>query len=134
MHMFENKKQLIENFNLFDDWEEKYAYLIDLGKKLPEMPDALKTDGALVNGCTSKVWLIHLEENGLHSFLADSDAHIVKGILYTLLCLFNGKSAAEIQNISVSAFLEETGLEGSISPNRRNGLSAVENKIKAYCL
>ncbi|MEC9291331.1 MAG: SufE family protein [Pseudomonadota bacterium] len=132
MSTFETQEQLLENFELFDDWEDKYSYIIDLGKKLPAMEDALKTDGALVKGCTSKVWLIHTTQDENHHFIADSDAHIVKGILYILLCLFNGKSSSDIQNTSASDFLEKAGMEEALSPNRRNGLTAVEEKIKAY--
>ncbi len=132
MSIFETQEQLLDNFELFDDWEDKYSYIIDLGKKLPPMEDALKTDGALVKGCTSKVWLIHTTENDTHHFITDSDAHIVKGILYILLCMFNGKSSADIQNTSASDFLEKAGMEDALSPNRRNGLTAVEEKIKAY--
>ncbi len=132
MPTLESEQQLIDNFELFDSWEDRYSYLIDLGKKLPPMAEALKTDGALVKGCTSKVWLVHSLNENKHTFLTDSDAHIVKGILYVLLCLFNGKENAEIKNISTAEFMKKTGLEEAISPNRRNGLSAVEQKIKVY--
>jgi cysteine desulfuration protein SufE len=132
MPTLESEQQLIDNFELFDNWEDRYSYLIDLGKKLPPMAETLKTDGALVKGCTSKVWLVHSLNENKHTFLTDSDAHIVKGILYVLLCLFNGKENTEIKNISTEEFMKKTGLEEAISPNRRNGLSAVEQKIKTY--
>ncbi|MDE0723105.1 MAG: SufE family protein [Alphaproteobacteria bacterium] len=132
MPILESEQQLIDNFELFDNWEDRYSYLIDLGKKLPPMAETLKTDGALVKGCTSKVWLVHTLNGNKHTFLTDSDAHIVKGILYVLLCLFNGKESTEIKNISTEEFMKKTGLEEAISPNRRNGLSAVEQKIKTY--
>jgi cysteine desulfuration protein SufE len=132
MPTLESEQQLIDNFELFDNWEDRYSYLIDLGKKLPPMAETLKTDGALVKGCTSKVWLVHSLNENKHTFLTDSDAHIVKGILYVLLCLFNGKENTEIKNISTEEFMKKTGLKEAISPNRRNGLSAVEQKIKTY--
>ena len=132
MSHFENPNTLIENFQLFDDWEDRYSYLIDLGQKLPPMDDTLKTEGAIVKGCTSKVWLVHGHKDDLHTFLADSDAHIVKGILYVLLSLFDGKNSTEIEQTNASEFLKKAGIEDALSPNRRNGLSAVEQKIKDY--
>lgn len=125
--------ELVENFALFDDWEERYRYLIDLGRSLPAMPDEKKTDEALVKGCTSRVWMhVTKQENGRFHFEVDSDAHIVRGLVALLLSAYQGKTAQEIAAIDIASAFSEIGLDQHLSPNRRNGFFAMVEKVKAY--
>lgn len=124
---------LIDNFDLFDDWEEKYKYIIDLGKKLPDMPEAEKSEDNKVRGCMSQVWLTshdNADDPTLLSFNADSDAFIVKGLIAVLMIIFNNKSADDIASIDAISILSEIGLDHHLSPNRRNGLVAMVERIK----
>lgn len=124
---------VLEIFSLLDDdWESRYRYLIDLGKTVPPMPDALKNDATLVPGCTSKVWLVADVADGRFTFQADSDAHIVKGLVGLLFLLFNGRPAGEIASVDVEGIFDRLGLSGNLSPNRRNGFFAMVERIKAY--
>ena len=125
-------EELTENFSLFDDWEERYKYLIDLGKGLKSMDDSLKNDKTLVKGCISQVWLIcETNEAGIYHFTADSDAHIVKGLIAVLLCAYEGKTAQEIAGVDIDASFEEIGLNQHLSPNRRNGFFAMVERVRA---
>lgn len=125
-------EDLIENFSLFDDWEERYKYLIDLGKNLIPMSVTLKTEQTLVKGCTSRVWLIcETNEAGAYHFIADSDAHIVKGLIAVLLSAYEGKTAEQIKDVNIEAAFEEMGLNQHLSPNRRNGFFAMVERVKA---
>ena len=124
---------VIEVFELFgDDWEERYRYLIDLGKTVPAMPEALKTESTLVPGCTSKVWMVPEVEGGVFKFQADSDAHIVRGLVGLLLILFNNRPVAEIPGVDVEAVFKQLGLEGNLSPNRRSGFFSMVDRIRNY--
>lgn len=131
-----NIHQITEDMQLLTDWEDKYSYIIDLGKNLQPMPEKHKTDANKVNGCTSQVWLTHTtEKNGAgaqHCFTVDSDAIIVKGLLALLLALYNGKTSEEIQALDAAATLTDLGLAAHISPNRRNGFAAITHKIKSF--
>ncbi|MBT4922330.1 MAG: SufE family protein [Rickettsiales bacterium] len=123
--------KIIEEFSLFEDWEDKYSYIIDLGKKLSPLDDKYKTDHNMVVGCSSQVWLIsHKDNYHKYFFLADSDAYIVKGLIAILLRIFSGKTAEEIQNINIEDFFLSLGLKQHLSPNRSNGFFAMVNKIK----
>ena len=124
-------QELVESFALFDSWEDRYRYLIDLGGRLPPMDNALKTDESFVRGCTSKVWLV-VEKRGekLH-FIADSDAVIVKGLIYLLLVAYQDKPAGDIANIDIESAFEQIGLHQHLSPNRRNGFFAMVERIRA---
>lgn len=126
---------LAENFSLFDDWEDRYRYIIDLGRKMPPLPDADKVQANKVEGCMSQVWLTHaVEAEGPEPrlmFFADSDAHIVKGLLAVLLILFSGKTAQDILAIDADAELARLELDQHISPNRRNGVTSVVRTIRA---
>ena len=125
-------EELIENFSLFDDWEERYKYLIDLGKELKPMAESLKTEETLVKGCTSRVWLIcETDSAGLYHFTADSDAHIVKGLIAILLSAYEGKNAEEIAVVDIDKAFEEIGLNQHLSPNRRNGFFAMVERVRA---
>lgn len=127
--------ELAENFALLDDWEDRYRYVIDLGRKLPPFPEALKTDALKVRGCMSQVWLMPgraANDNSRFAFAADSDAHIVKGLIAVLAILFSGKTPAEVAATDAEAALRDLGLEQHLSPSRRNGLVAMVAKIKAH--
>lgn len=127
----ENLKNLIEDFSLFDDWEARYSYLIDLGKQLPAMDDALKTPQTLVPGCTSQVWMHgRISEEGRLDFLADSDAHIVRGLIAVLHKVYNDQDVETIQNTDIETGFKQIGLDRHLSPNRRNGFFSIVEKIK----
>jgi len=127
--------ELVENFALFDDWEDRYRYLIDLGRKLPVFPDPLKTEANKVRGCMSQVWMVPghpAEDASRFAFAADSDAHIVKGLIAVLGTLFSGKTPAEIGAIDPEDAFRAIGLDQHLSPSRRNGLVSMVEKIKSY--
>ena len=125
-------KELTENFSLFDDWEERYKYLIDLGKELPVMSESLKNENTIVKGCTSQVWMIcETDVDGRYHFTADSDAHIVKGLIAILLSAYQGKTAEQIHNIDIDKAFQEIGLDQHLSPNRRNGFFAMVERVRA---
>jgi cysteine desulfuration protein SufE len=127
-----NLEEIAENFALFDDWEDRYKYLIDLGKCLNPMEESLKTKGTIVNGCTSQVWMIsQTDENGAYHFIADSDAHIVKGLIAVLLSAYEGKTASQIKDVDIDAAFIEMGLDQHLSPNRRNGFYAMVERVRA---
>ncbi len=130
--MNETLDDLKENFALFDDWEERYRYLIDLGRKLPQMDDSLKTDEHFVRGCTSKVWMVPDVKDGRLYFQADSDAHIVRGLVALLMAAYQGQKLEDIKYINIEEAFQEIGLDQHLSPNRRNGFFSMVEKIKAY--
>ena len=130
--MTESLKDLIENFALFDDWEERYRYLIDLGRTLPPMDDALKTDDTLVRGCTSKVWMVADTSNGKLHFTADSDAHIVRGLIAFLFAAYQDRPLNDIKDIDIEGAFAKVGLDQNLSPNRRNGFFSMVEKIRSY--
>jgi cysteine desulfuration protein SufE len=126
--------EILETFNLLDDWEERYRYVIDLGRALPEMPAAERTEENRVKGCTSRVWLV-TEMTGdtpprMH-LRGESDAHIVRGLVAIMLSLYSGKTPEEIVKIDAKAFLDKLGLQGHLSPARTNGLFSMVERIKA---
>lgn len=126
---------LAENFALFDEWDDRYSYLIDLGRKLPPLPDTYKTDAYKVRGCMSQVWMVpgHASgEPGKFAFAADSDASIVKGLIAVLGILFSGQTPDAIAQIDVDQAFRTLGLDQHISPSRRNGLVSMVEKIKSY--
>ncbi len=125
--------ELAENFALFDNWEERYGYLIELGKDLEPMEDALKTDHTFVRGCTSRVWMVAQkgESGGRYHFIADSDAHIVRGLIALLLSAYQDKTTEEIAAVDIEKIFNEIGLSEHLSPNRRNGFFAMVERIKA---
>jgi cysteine desulfuration protein SufE len=127
---------LKENFSLFDDWEERYRYLIDLGKSLPPMDDHLKTDENKVHGCVSQVWMVTGFRDGRLEFTADSDAHIVRGLVAVLKAAYEGKTPEEIKSIDIEQAFQELGLEQHLSPNRRSGFFSMVETLRsvAGCL
>lgn len=127
------EEELIEDFDLFDDWSDKYEYLISLGKDLPSMNEEKKIEDNIVKGCQSQVWLTAEAKDGNVFFEADSDAIITKGIIALLVKVFNGQPAGDIVNNNLS-FIDQIGLKDHLSPNRSNGLVAMIKKMKAYAL
>ncbi len=123
---------VVDTFDFIDDWEERYAYIIDLGKKLPVFPDSEKTEANKVHGCQSQVWMIHLhhDEDNRHYFLIDSDALIVRGLAAIILCMLNNKTAQEISNVDVDGIFGTLDLFRHISPTRGNGLRAMLQKMQ----
>ena len=128
-----NIKEIVDNFGVFDDWEDRYRYLIDLGGHLPHMDDALKTEETRVRGCMSQVWMVmNWDEDHRLSLLADSDAQIVKGLIAVLLSIFQGRTAGEITSINVDQIFGKLGLDQHLSPNRRNGFYAMVERIRFF--
>lgn len=123
---------IIEDFQLLDDWQDRYRYVIDLGKTLPPMDEADKNDRTRVPGCLSQVWLKPDFRNGILSFLTDSDAHIVKGLTAILMIVYSGHTPADILKIDIEPIFKDLGMEEHLSPNRRNGFFAMVGKIKYY--
>ena len=133
MSIKEVSGELIEDFELFEDWADKYEYIISLGKDLQSMNASDKTDDNIVKGCQSQVWLTARNEDGIVFFDADSDAIITKGIIALLVKVFNGQSAKDILNNDLT-FIDQIGLKEHLSPNRSNGLVAMVQKMKIYAL
>ncbi|CAM2068236.1 SufE family protein [Sulfidibacter corallicola] len=127
--------ELIENFELFDDWEDRYRYLIDLGRKLPDFPESEKNDINKVEGCISQVWMITRmrgESPSVVDICADSDAHIVKGLIGVLLTLFSGKEPGFILQTDINDLFDRLELGSHLSVNRRNGFYSMVERIKAF--
>ena len=127
------QETLIEDFSFFDDWTQKYEYMIELSKTLDKMDESLKNDENLIKGCQSKVWLNADFKEGKINFIADSEAIITKGIIAILLMVFNNKTPDEIIKSDVS-FIEKIGLKEHLSPNRANGLYSMIKQIKFYAI
>tara|TARA_A100001234_G_scaffold9510_1_gene7779 strand:+ start:285 stop:701 length:417 start_codon:yes stop_codon:yes gene_type:complete len=127
------QETLIEDFSFFDDWTQKYEYMIELSKTLDKMDESLKNDENLIKGCQSKVWLNADFKDGKINFIADSEAIITKGIIAILLMVFNNKTPDEIIKSDVS-FIEKIGLKEHLSPNRANGLYSMIKQIKFYAI
>ncbi|MCF8335685.1 MAG: SufE family protein [Bacteroidales bacterium] len=133
MTINEKQQEIIDEFALFDDWMDKYNYLIEQSKDLPEMEPENKTEENLIEGCQSKVWL-HAEMDGDKLvFRADSDAIITKGLIALLIRVLSGRKPEEIKDANLY-FIDEIGLKENLSPTRSNGLLAMINKIKAYAM
>ncbi len=125
-------QEIVDNFALFEDWEERYRYLIDIGRNLPPMDEALKTDSTFVPGCTSKVWMVvRKDEEGRLSLIADSDAHIVRGLIALLLMVYDGARAGDVAGTDIESLFRQIGLDQHLSPNRRNGFFAMVERIRA---
>ncbi len=124
---------VIEEFSVFDDWMDRYAYLIDLGKELPAIDETYKQENYLIKGCQSRVWLNSSFENGLVYFTADSDAIITKGIVGLLIRVLSGLPASDIMNADLY-FVDKIGLRENLSPTRSNGLNSMIKQMKMYAL
>jgi cysteine desulfuration protein SufE len=122
-------EDIVETLSFFDSWEERYKYIIDLGKELPAMNDEFKNEENIVRGCQSQVWLVSKGDKEQLMFDVDSDAHIVKGLLAVVLAAFNGKSAKDILDFDVEGYFGQLDLVRHLSPSRGNGLRAMVQKI-----
>ncbi len=123
---------IAETLEFLDDWEERYTYIIDLGRALPGFPEALKTEDRLIRGCQSQVWLEHAQDTSTGRLLlaVDSDALIVRGLAAIALAAFNNKTAAEIKAFDIDAFFTRIDLMRHLSPTRGNGLRAMVTRIR----
>ena len=129
----EIQNEIIQDFNMFDDWMNKYEFLIDLGKELKPLNQQYKTDENLIKGCQSRVWL-HAEANdGLVHFFADSDAIMTKGIVALLIRVFSGQKASDIATADLT-FINKIGLKEQLSATRANGLVSMIKQMKLYAL
>ena len=133
MTIQEIEQNIIDEFASFDEWLDKYAYIIDLGKECPVIDEKDKTESNLIRGCQSRVWLSCEHRDGLLWFRADSDAVITKGIISLLIRAFNGQSPQDILAADLR-FIDQIGLKEHLSPNRSNGLIAMIKQIRAYAL
>lgn len=129
----EAEDEVVESFSMYDEWLDKYEYLIDLGKNLSPYPESDKTDDKLIKGCQSRVWLNWKLEDGRLWFTADSDAIITKGIISLLISIYSGRTPAEIA-ASDFGFIEKIGLKENLSPTRANGLASMIATIKAVAV
>ena len=127
--------EIIENFELLEEWDDRYRYLIELGRQLPPLPDGARTDANKVQGCASQVWLAtSIKPNGgggpVLSFEGDSDAHIVRGLIAILFALYSGKGAEEILKSDAIKLFEKLGLREHLTPQRSNGFRSMVNRIR----
>lgn len=131
MTINEKQDQIIEEFSIYDDWMDKYQYLIDLSKEMPLLDDKYKVSQNLIKGCQSNVWLHAELENGIVTFTADSDALITKGIVMLLIKVLSGHTPTEILETELY-FIDAIGLKENLSPTRSNGLVSMIKQMKAY--
>ena len=131
MTLHSRASKIIDDFNFFNSWEEKYEHIIDLGKSLPELNESLKTDATLIRGCQSKVWMHCEYKNKKLYFYADSDALIAKGLVALIIKLYSGLSAEDVLDENVD-FLKQIGLQEHLSMTRSNGLNMMLEKIQNY--
>jgi len=120
-----------DSFGFFDDWEDRYRFIIDIGRQLPPMPDALKVEANIVYGCQSQVWIDHSRSDGRLQFTLDSDALIVRGLIAILLAAYNNRSTSEILAYDIDALFAELDLLRHLSPTRGNGLAALVRRIRS---
>lgn len=123
-------EDILDALSFFDGWEERYKYIIDLGKELPPMEPALKTDEQLIRGCQSQVWIQEYIENGKLLFLADSDAFIVKGLLAVVLAAYSNKTPSDILAFDMDGYFDSLGLIKHLSPTRGSGMKAMVARIQ----
>ncbi|MBQ9417976.1 MAG: SufE family protein [Bacteroidales bacterium] len=133
MTIQEKEQQVIDEFAAFDEWLDKYAYLIDLGKECPTIDEKEKTESNLIKGCQSRVWLSCEERDGKLYFRADSDAVITRGIISLLIRVLDGHTPQEILEANL-AFIETIGLKEHLSPTRSNGLTSMVKQMKLYAM
>lgn len=122
---------IVENLGFFDSWEDRYRYIIDLGRELPPMPEDMRSEQRLVRGCQSQVWIDVVQQDNRLLMNVDSDAFIVKGLLAVVLAAYNNKAPSAILEFDIDAYFEELGLMQHLSPTRGNGLQAMVSRIKA---
>jgi cysteine desulfuration protein SufE len=129
----ETEKEIVEEFSLFDSWDDKYEYIIDLGKKLPPLENEFKKDENRVRGCQSTVWLVADHKNGKVFYKAESDAVIVKGLISLLIRVLSGHTPDEIINAKLD-FIQQIGMTTHLAQTRSNGLLAMVKQMKNYAL
>ena len=127
--------EIVENFDLLEEWDDRYRYLIELGRTLPPLPEAARSDANKVQGCASQVWLsTSVKPNGgtgpVLTFMGDSDAHIVRGLIAILFALYSGKGAKEILATDAVALFEKLGLRDHLTPQRSNGFRSMVDRIR----
>lgn len=127
--------EIIENFDLLEEWDDRYRYLIELGRTLPPLPEAARSDANKVQGCASQVWLsTTVKPNGITgpvlAFDGDSDAHIVRGLIAILFALYSGKGAKDILSTDAVALFEKLGLRDHLTPQRSNGFRSMVDRIR----
>ncbi|MCW8196376.1 SufE family protein [Proteobacteria bacterium 005FR1] len=123
--------QIVEDISFFDDWEERYKYIIDLGRDLPPMDESLHTPERLVKGCQSNVWIDVSEAGGKLHFQVDSDAHIVRGLLAVVMAAYQDRRPEEILDFDMETYFQQLDLERHLSPTRGNGLRAMVARVQA---
>ncbi|MCT4560131.1 MAG: SufE family protein [Crocinitomicaceae bacterium] len=133
MNIETKQQEIIEEFGLYDDWMQKYEYIIELGKDLPLIDENLKTDDRLIEGCQSRVWLAFEIKDGKMYFSADSDAIITKGIIGLLIRVLNEEAPEDVAKTDLH-FIQEIGLHEHLSPTRSNGLASMVKKLKMAAL
>lgn len=133
MTIEEVQNEIIDEFSMFDDWEERYQYMIDLGKTLPLIEDKFKTDDHIIKGCQSKVWVHADMDDDKVVFTADSDAIITKGIIAILIRVFSNQNPQAIIDADTD-FIDEIGLKEHLSPTRANGLVSMIKQLKMYAI
>ncbi|MBL4602181.1 MAG: SufE family protein [Emcibacteraceae bacterium] len=126
-----NIEEVKETFEFMDEWEDRYRFIIDLGRKLPEFDESDQTEENRVHGCTSKVWMVYTKQDDKIIFKGDSDAHIVKGLVSIILMIFSGKTPKDIIDLDAREILTDLGLSQHLSPMRTNGLFSMVERIKA---
>ena len=124
-------EELVETFEFLDDWEDRYRHVIDMGKAMPPLEEALQVPATKVDGCASQVWLIPHIKDGVFSFRGESDAMIVRGLIAVLLALYNNQPVDEVVKIDAAAELGRLGLNDHLSAQRSNGLRAMVDRIRA---
>ena len=133
MKIKEIQDEIVDEFSMFDDWMERYEYIIELGKKLPLIKEEYKTENNIIKGCQSKVWLQGEQTDDKIIFTADSDAILTKGIIAILIRAFSNQKASDILEADLH-FIDEIGLKEHLSPTRANGLVSMIKNIKMYAL
>ena len=133
MTLQEAEAAVIDEFSMYDEWLDKYEYLIELGKNLKDYPESAKTDDRLIKGCQSRVWLDYSVQDGKIFLSADSDAIITKGIISLLIGIYSGRTASEIASSDFSV-VEKIGLKENLSPTRANGLVSMIERIRQVAI
>ena len=123
-------EDLVETFEFLEDWEDRYRHVIDMGKAMPPLEDALRVPATKVHGCASQVWLVPQIKDGVFTFRGESDAMIVRGLIAVLLALYNNQPVAEVSKIDAGAELGRLGLNDHLSAQRSNGLRAMVERIR----
>lgn len=133
MTILDTEEEIVEEFELFDTWEEKYEYIIDMGKKLQPLEEQFKTEDNIIKGCQSRVWLVTDYKDGKIMFKADSDAVIVKGLVSMLIRVLSNHTPGEILDAQLN-FIDKIGMKQHLAQTRSNGLAAMVKQMKSYAL